>query len=82
MLERLEQLVTNPATVGSDYSAEGVKFVVSCQMLQLLSFYSFPCYTPPPYKIKEADNFSYTDPVDGSQVSKQGIRVMFQDGSR
>jgi len=28
------------------------------------------------------DEFEYTDPVDGSSVSKQGIRVMFKDGSR
>ena len=26
--------------------------------------------------------FSYIDPVDGSTASKQGIRIMFSDGSR
>ena len=30
----------------------------------------------------EADDFAYTDPVDGSVSKKQGIRVIFADGSR
>ena len=34
------------------------------------------------YKVALMDNFEYTDPVDGSHVSKQGIRVIFEDGSR
>lgn len=29
-----------------------------------------------------ADDFSYTDPVDGSVSAKQGIRVLLDDGSR
>lgn len=29
-----------------------------------------------------ADEFSYTDPVDGSVASKQGLRFVFTDGSR
>ena len=29
-----------------------------------------------------ADNFSYTDPVDHSTSSRQGIRVLFENGSR
>ena len=29
-----------------------------------------------------ADDFSYTDPVDGSTSSKQGLRVLFSDGAR
>lgn len=32
--------------------------------------------------VREADEFSYTDPVDGSVASAQGIRVHFEDGSR
>ncbi|KAL1524892.1 hypothetical protein AB1Y20_019771 [Prymnesium parvum] len=28
------------------------------------------------------DEFSYTDPIDGSVASKQGIRFLFDDGSR
>ena len=35
-----------------------------------------------PYAIATADDFSYTDPVDGSVATKQGIRIGFTDGSR
>jgi len=31
---------------------------------------------------KSADDFSYHDPVDGSDSANQGLRVMFEDGSR
>lgn len=34
------------------------------------------------YRVATADDFSYTDPVDGSFSSKQGIRILFTDGSR
>ncbi|XP_068651914.1 phosphoglucomutase, chloroplastic isoform X1 [Aristolochia californica] len=34
------------------------------------------------YELKFADDFTYTDPVDGSVASKQGIRFVFTDGSR
>ena len=32
--------------------------------------------------IASADDFAYTDPVDGSVSQMQGVRVLFQDGSR
>lgn len=32
--------------------------------------------------IKNADDFSYDDPVDGSRTAQQGIRILFSDGSR
>ena len=32
--------------------------------------------------IAAADDFAYTDPVDGSTSVKQGVRVLFRDGSR
>ena len=35
-----------------------------------------------PNVIEQADDFSYTDPVDGSVSEKQGIRLLFADGSR
>ena len=35
-----------------------------------------------PYTIKTCDDFSYTDPIDGSISTKQGLRVLFTDGSR
>lgn len=34
------------------------------------------------YKVVAADDFSYTDPVDGSITQHQGIRIMFEDDSR
>ena len=33
-------------------------------------------------RVASADDFSYTDPVDGSVSSGQGIRIGFEDGSR
>ncbi|ULB09388.1 alpha-D-glucose phosphate-specific phosphoglucomutase [Cereibacter azotoformans] len=33
-------------------------------------------------KVAEADDFAYTDPVDGSVSHRQGVRILFQDGSR
>ena len=33
-------------------------------------------------KISTADNFSYTDPVDGSVTTGQGLRILLDDGSR
>ncbi|PSJ61394.1 alpha-D-glucose phosphate-specific phosphoglucomutase [Pseudaminobacter soli (ex Li et al. 2025)] len=33
-------------------------------------------------KIEKADDFSYHDPVDGSQSDHQGIRILFEGGSR
>ena len=33
-------------------------------------------------KIQNADDFSYTDPLDGSITSNQGIRILLDDGSR
>ena len=32
--------------------------------------------------VEWADNFAYTDPVDGSESRKQGIRIAFEGGSR
>jgi phosphoglucomutase len=34
------------------------------------------------YTVKFCDDFSYTDPVDGSVSKGQGIRIIFVDGSR
>jgi phosphoglucomutase len=33
-------------------------------------------------KVEAADDFAYHDPVDGSDATDQGIRVMFEGGSR
>ena len=34
------------------------------------------------YTVKFCDDFSYTDPVDGSVSKGQGVRIIFTDGSR
>lgn len=34
------------------------------------------------YTVKDCDDFSYTDPIDGSVSSQQGLRILFTDGSR
>ena len=34
------------------------------------------------YVVKTCDDFSYTDPIDGSVSSGQGVRILFEDGSR
>ncbi len=34
------------------------------------------------YEVEYADDFSYTDPIDGSISERQGIRIGFKDGSR
>ena len=34
------------------------------------------------FTVDYADDFAYTDPVDGSRSEKQGIRIGFTDGSR
>ena len=33
-------------------------------------------------RVKAADDFCYTDPVDGSRSEKQGIRILLENGSR
>ncbi|HIQ19057.1 MAG TPA: alpha-D-glucose phosphate-specific phosphoglucomutase [Novosphingobium capsulatum] len=35
-----------------------------------------------PLRIETADSFSYLDPVDGSTSANQGLRVLFEGGSR
>src|SRR5205085_8586675 len=34
------------------------------------------------FEVATADDFSYTDPIDGSVSAKQGVRIIFTDGSR
>ncbi len=34
------------------------------------------------YEVEYSDDFSYTDPIDGSISQKQGVRIGFTDGSR
>jgi len=34
------------------------------------------------YRVKFCDDFSYTDPIDGSLSKGQGLRIVMDDGSR
>jgi phosphoglucomutase len=34
------------------------------------------------FELAQADDFEYTDPIDGSVAKKQGLRFVFSDGSR
>jgi phosphoglucomutase len=34
------------------------------------------------HTVAYADDFAYTDPVDGSTANQQGVRILFEDGSR
>lgn len=34
------------------------------------------------FTVESADDFAYTDPIDGSVSTKQGLRIKFTDGSR
>ncbi|KAJ1649571.1 hypothetical protein IWQ61_009388 [Dispira simplex] len=34
------------------------------------------------FHVAYMDNFSYTDPVDGSKTTNQGLRILFKDGAR
>ncbi len=45
-------------------------------------FVSLPSQKLGKYTIKTCDDFSYTDPIDGSISTGQGIRILFDDGSR
>ena len=45
-------------------------------------FATLPDKTFGKYTIKTCDDFSYTDPVDGSVSTGQGVRVLFACGSR
>ena len=41
-----------------------------------------PGQATPAGAIRAADDFCYTDPVDGSRSEKQGVRILLEDGSR
>ena len=34
------------------------------------------------YRIRHADDFAYTDPIDGSRAEQQGLRIQFEGGGR
>lgn len=45
-------------------------------------FDSLPSQTFGSYTVKTCDDFSYHDSIDGSVSNNQGVRILFEDGSR
>ena len=43
---------------------------------------SLPGTAPEGLEVEAADDFAYTDPVDGSVATAQGVRLLFKGGSR
>ncbi len=85
----VEQIVREHwATYGrnfySRYDYEGLPTEAANGVMQHLrdSFAILPGKTFGNYTVQLCDDFSYADPVDGSVSNKQGVRLIFTDGSR
>ena len=63
---------------------EGLELTTATQMIDALraKLPSLPGVDIGGSKVVHADDFTYTDPVDGSVSAKQGIRILLADGSR
>jgi len=70
--------------VYSRHDYEGLPTEAANGIMALLksNFATLPGKQLGSYKVKLADDFSYTDPVDGSVSTGQGVRILFEDGSR
>jgi phosphoglucomutase len=68
----------------SRHDYEGIDSGNANQLMEGLrsQLQSLPGQTLGKYEVDYADDFSYTDPVDGSVSKNQGIRIGFTDGSR
>ncbi len=68
----------------SRHDYEGVDAAIADTMMARLraTLASLAGRTIGGYRVQFADDFSYTDPVDQSVASKQGIRFVMTDGSR
>ncbi|MEO1385747.1 MAG: alpha-D-glucose phosphate-specific phosphoglucomutase [Cyanobacteria bacterium J06634_6] len=68
----------------SRHDYEGVDSAKANELMEGLrsQFDTLPGQTLGDYTVDYADDFSYTDPIDGSISEKQGIRIGFTDGSR
>jgi len=68
----------------SRHDYEGVDSAAAEQVLQHVrdQFAELPGQQLAGRVVGSCDDFSYTDPVDGSISSNQGVRVLFEDGSR
>ncbi|MEM9152205.1 MAG: alpha-D-glucose phosphate-specific phosphoglucomutase [Cyanobacteria bacterium P01_F01_bin.3] len=68
----------------SRHDYEGVDKAKANELMDGLrsQFSTLPGQTLSSYTVDYADDFSYTDPIDGSISEKQGVRIGFTDGSR
>ncbi len=69
------------------YSRHDYEGVDSAKANELMAgvrsqFPNLPGQTLGGYTVEYADDFSYTDPIDGSVSENQGLRIGFTDGSR
>eukprot|EP00308_Calcidiscus_leptoporus_P021431 CAMPEP_0119359354 /NCGR_PEP_ID=MMETSP1334-20130426/7261_1 /TAXON_ID=127549 /ORGANISM="Calcidiscus leptoporus, Strain RCC1130" /LENGTH=635 /DNA_ID=CAMNT_0007374013 /DNA_START=99 /DNA_END=2006 /DNA_ORIENTATION=+ len=69
------------------YDYEGVDSSSAAKMMERLvqmaaSFKGEPSQPSAEFTIETMDEFTYTDPVDGSVSGNQGLRVLMSDGSR
>jgi phosphoglucomutase len=76
------------ATYGRDYYArhdyEGIDVDAAQDVIATLraDLPNLPGRRVGALKVETADEFTYTDPVDGSVATQQGIRVFFAEGAR
>ncbi|HXU92283.1 MAG TPA: alpha-D-glucose phosphate-specific phosphoglucomutase [Gallionella sp.] len=70
--------------VYSRHDYEGIPTEAASGVMKLLkdSFGALQGAHFGPLQVSKCDDFSYTDPVDGSVSNGQGIRILFTDGSR
>ncbi|HAF45396.1 MAG: alpha-D-glucose phosphate-specific phosphoglucomutase [Sideroxydans sp. GWF2_59_14] len=68
----------------SRYDYEGLPTEAANGVMQHLrdSFAALTGKTFGKFSVQTCDDFSYTDPVDGSVSKGQGVRILFSDGSR
>jgi phosphoglucomutase len=68
----------------SRHDYEGIDSKIADAMLKRLrdALPGWPGSTLAGQKVRLADDFAYTDPIDGSTTEHQGIRIVFENGSR
>jgi len=68
----------------SRHDYEGVDSAAATQVLQHVrdQFDSLAGTTLAGRVVRNCDDFAYTDPIDGSVSTNQGVRILFEDGSR
>jgi phosphoglucomutase len=66
------------------YDYEGVESAKAGAMMEKMrsEFESNSGKSVGRFKIAKCDDFTYCDPVDGSVATKQGVRILMEDGSR